>query len=123
MINTHPQRWEDRPLPWIKELTTLSHTTVIHRCFDCLLHALMFMTLAPNGPDHGGGKGRIAGVSRAEFIDELYRPVVLMLYASNEQIAGMLVKNDPLSLFFLLFSGRIARIWNEKLSYLHKILI
>jgi hypothetical protein len=20
MINTHPQRWEDRPLPWIKEL-------------------------------------------------------------------------------------------------------
>jgi hypothetical protein len=20
MINTHPQRWEDRPLPWLKEL-------------------------------------------------------------------------------------------------------
>lgn len=29
MINTHPQRWADRPLPWIKELTTLTHTSVI----------------------------------------------------------------------------------------------
>jgi glycopeptide antibiotics resistance protein len=47
MINTHPQRREDRPLPWLKELTTLTHATVIHLRLDYLLHALMLAPLAP----------------------------------------------------------------------------
>ena len=47
MINTHPQQWDDRPLPWIKELTPLTHTTVIHLRLDCLPNALMFMPLDP----------------------------------------------------------------------------
>ena len=47
MINTRPQRWEDRPLPWVKELTPLTHTTVIHLRLDYLPHALMLAPLAP----------------------------------------------------------------------------
>jgi hypothetical protein len=45
MINTHPKRWEDRPLPWLKEPTTLTHTTVIHLRLDYLPHALMLACL------------------------------------------------------------------------------
>ena len=47
MINTRPQRWADRPLPWIKELTTLTHTTVIHPRLNYLPNALMLAPLAP----------------------------------------------------------------------------
>jgi hypothetical protein len=31
MINTHPQRWEDRPLPWLKELVWQNVKNVVKR--------------------------------------------------------------------------------------------
>ena len=31
MINTHPQRWTDKPLPWVRELVWQNFKNVIKR--------------------------------------------------------------------------------------------
>ncbi len=31
MLNTHPQRWTDRPLPWVKELVGQNLKNVVKR--------------------------------------------------------------------------------------------
>ena len=43
MINTHPQRWEDRRLPWIKELVWQNVKNVVKKRWGVRLYLLLLL--------------------------------------------------------------------------------
>ena len=117
MITMHPQRWHDRTLPWLKEPTPLTHTTVIHLRLDYLLHARMFMPLAPlwrlGFPRHSLRRIIPAGLALAIGLEGVQYLLPYRAWNVNDAIGnGAGVLFSPL----LLAMRRPPRFWKPRRS-------